>query len=473
MKQVFRNALYSLYTQYKKLSLFINRKPLFSFFIGLLFLLLVIIVGNLLTQPQQQKTPAPSPKVVTTYNVGQTPKASYEAKIAKAGVVKIVALTSGVVQAIFRNEGDTVGRGGQLFLISTNYQGGNASAIQAQIADAQYKNVLDTFDKQNDAIQKQRDIANATHDNFSDMQSIATQSANQTNALINTNQTVLDQLNSQLIADQSSAAPQATILQEEEQINQLQGAQNQLKQTLLNLQEQTDSGKAPGRLADAQQNLTLDQLDVQEKTLELNKEVSKLQADVADITAAAMYPASPFAGIVQRIYVHIGQQISPGTPLAEVSSTNQHATAIVSVPKDIAQKISKLDASTLFIDNNSYSLRPTFVSTEATDGSLYVLTYSLPDNSIPSVTDGEYIKVDVPIGATDTSSAVPFIPIDAIYQTQNTNYVLVVVDKKATAREVSLGNVFGSYVEINHGLHAGDQVILERNVVTGDSVITN
>src|SRR5258708_13353648 len=100
-------------------------------------------------------------------------------------------------------------------------------------------------------------------------------------------------------------------------MNSLQGAQNQLKVSLSNLQLQTDSSKAPGQLANATRDLTQAQLDLQEKSLELNKEVTKLQADMADITAATMFPASPFAAIIERFYFRVGQLVIPGTPLAQ------------------------------------------------------------------------------------------------------------------------------------------------------------
>jgi len=470
-KKIINNR--SIRVWYKKTTVFIKQKPLASFFIVLFLLFAVIIIGNILNKPKPSPPMQTAVKSVSIYTIGEVPSTTFQAKIDKPGVIKIVSLTQGIIQYIAVSEGDTVHQGQQLFSVSTNYQGGNAPVIQAQIADDQYKNVVNTFSEQKDLIQQQRDIANINHDNFSNVQNIATASANETNNLINANQTVLDTLNLQLTNDKNNNLPQSTIIPEETQINQLQGAQNQLRAALRNLSEQTDSGKPQGRLADAQLDTALKQLDIQEKSLELNKEVSKLQADIADVYAAAMFPSSPFSATVERVYVRIGQVVSPGTPLAEISASDPHTSAIVDLPGNIVKNISSLSAATVYIGNTSVAVRPAFIPTESTNGFLYSLIYPLPDFLNVKITDGEYVRIDIPLGQPDTSAAVPFIPLDAIYQTQDSNYLMLVKNNKAVVQKVLIGNIFGSFSEITHGLKSGDQVILDRNVIAGDNVKAN
>jgi hypothetical protein len=43
---------------------------------------------------------------------------------------------------------------------------------------------------------------------------------------------------------------------------------------------------------------------------------------------------------------------------------------------------------------------------------------------------------------------------------------------KATTKKINLGQVIGSYVEVESGLSANDVVITDRNVVEGDLVMT-
>ncbi|MGH7203211.1 MAG: biotin/lipoyl-binding protein [Candidatus Levyibacteriota bacterium] len=466
----------NLKAYYRKTTTFIKSRPLGSFFIVLGLLLLVILIGHFLNQPKAQKQAVVPTKSVKLYSIGASPKASFQAKIEKAGVVKIIAQTSGIVQGITVTEGSQVLKGRELITLSTNYQGGNALGIQASIAQNQYQNVVDTFGKQKDAIQKQKDIANITHDNFTDQQAIASASANDTSSLISSNATILNTLNQQLTNDRNNGVSTATASAEQGQINTLQGAQNQLTASLRSLQAQTDSGKPTGRLADAQRDLTNEQLDIQDKALELNKEVSGLQAALAQVSADTMLPATPVSGTVERVFVRVGQQVSPGTELATITASDDaddpQTIAVVDVPQQIAQNISKLENSDIHLAHSDIHLKPYFVSADATDGLLYSIFYTIPTDDAKLVTDGQYLNVNIPIGSVNTGSTVPFIPIDAVYQTQDANYLLLDKNNKAVSQKVTLGNVFGNFIEVSNGLHSGDQVILDRNVVEGDSVKT-
>jgi hypothetical protein len=63
------------------------------------------------------------------------------------------------------------------------------------------------------------------------------------------------------------------------------------------------------------------------------------------------------------------------------------------------------------------------------------------------------------------------VPIDIIHQLQDSSYVYVVEDGKAVAKEVQLGVIYGSQVQVLEGLESGQAVIMNRNVIEGDRVI--
>lgn len=458
--------------RYKKTTTFIKQNPFRAFFIVLGLLFLLIIIGNLLTSPVATKEIAPLPKKVSVYQIGKAQTVLFQAKVEKAGVVKIVALSQGIVQNINVQEGGNVYQGQTLLSLSSNYQGGNAPAVQAEIAEKQYQITKETYDAQKDAINKQRDIANLSHDNFTSTQDSLNQSEGDTNNLITANQSVLDTLNAQLAQDKATNADPTKILGEEEQINGFQAAQNQLKQESRNLDQTTDPGKPQTALADRQRDLLLRQLDIQEKSLDLGLEIGKLMVELAQINAASMFPASPFTGIVQRIYVQVGDQVNSGTTLALVSSNAQHASAIVDVPQDIVSHMSQIEPSVLNVSGKQYEIRPVFVPTEPTNGTLYSIKYALPSDVVANVFDGQYLTIAIPVGNANTSAAVPFIPLDAIYQTQDNSYLLVIKNKKAVAQTVTVGSIVGNFAQITQGLTTGDQIITERDVQPGDSVLT-
>jgi multidrug efflux pump subunit AcrA (membrane-fusion protein) len=146
----------------------------------------------------------------------------------------------------------------------------------------------------------------------------------------------------------------------------------------------------------------------------------------------------------------------------------------VKVPKNIAQRISETQESDIYINGKRYSETPNFVADEATDGLLYGVIYSLPETLVGKVTDNDYIKVDIPVGYPDTLSTIPYLPIDVVFETQEGAYVYLAKNGKVVSRKVELGNVAGGDVEIDKGLTSSDKVILDRNVIEGESVsVTN
>lgn len=457
-------------TYYNRTTGFIRKKPLTAFLVMLGLLLLLLIGGRLLQKPPSEKAEQRITKSVKVYSIGRGPEATFQAKVEKSGVVKILAQSAGVVQKINVKAGDKVWDGQQILSLSTNYQGGNAQGVQRQIAQTQYQNVLDTFGLQNDVINRQKDVATASAQQAQQTRDITRQGFNDTNSLIDRNQSQLDQINQQLTALRATDPTNPQIGTLEGTATQLQASLAQLRASARTAEYQSANDKAPALLSNLQQEITLKQLDVQQKGLELNKKVSSLQVTLAAVAEGLMYPASPLAGTVERINIREGQLVNPGTELATVVSPNGKTTAVLLVPQAIARTMYDDVASTLIINGQEVSVAPSHIATEATDGQLYAVTYEIPAEQARYLTDGEYISVQVPIGAEPRIPGDPLIPIDAVYQNQEKAYVLVANRGKAEARTVILGNVYGSYVEALKGLKNTDQVILNRNVIAEDKV---
>lgn len=455
-------------TGYKNLMVRIKNHPLPSFFISLAALLALIILANILgtpkTQTNNQKPPA---KQVTTYHIGSAPKVSLSAKINKSGVITIVAQTPGIISAIDVAEGDTVYKGQTITDLSTNYQGGDASGIQAQIARTQYNNMKDTFDEQMDMINRQRDVATASATTADDLRGISAQSIGETNDIISQDQAIIDSLNQTI---QDTTASSATVATAKQMKIQIQAGMNQLSEAVRQTQYQTDTSKPPTQLTDLQKQITLKQLDLQEKSLKLNKEVSQLQLNLANVSAALMHPASPVNGTVERIFVNQGQAINPGTTIAVIKANNKATTAVVTIPENIAKTISHIEPSIIHLGDKTINELPRFVSTEATDGSNYTAIYDIPEENQKDLTNTGYITIDVPLGGADTDSTIPFIPIDSVYQSEDSSYIYIIKNGKAQSRNINLGNIFGRFVQVKQGLHDGDQVITNRNIIAGDNI---
>ena len=464
---------------YKKITATIIRYPERSFFGVLGALFLIIIIGSVITKPPAKPaSTGTTPKQVAIYGIGQAPRIQITAHVETNGVVKIVAQTSGIVQTIYKKQGEQVGRGDWLFWLSTNYQGGTLPTVTRQIAQKNYDFAKDNYDAQKDMITKQRSLADSTQFMATDMRDITNNSIADTQNLINENQNIVDSLAAQITYLESTnvgGANDALIIQSKQGKAGAQAGINSLKVALANAQYQVNGDKAPTHLSTTQHDLTIAQLDLQQKSLDLNRELAKLNLQVAQISEALMYPASPVTGVVERVYVTPGQNVSSGTVLATITGDTVKSTVVALVTSETAKNISRIEKSKLTLGNKIIEVYPLYVSTQATDGGLHSVLFSIPSEDESLVTNNSSVLVELPIGSAQSTNAVPYIPLDAVYQTQDASYIYVAVPSGKSqftvkSEKVTLGSVYGQYVEVIHGLSPNDQVITTRSVLEGDTV---
>lgn len=457
---------------YPKISNFVQKKPLLSFFVLLGLLLGLILASNFVNRPKKQLNPEIQEKKVAVYQIGTVPKLTLQGQVEKAGVVTVTALSGGIVQNIYVKEGDQVSKGKWLVSLASNYQGGNAFSIQRQLAQVQNQNVEDSYPLQKELISKQRELADKTDENSDKLREIAAKSIDESKSLIDLNQDIINSLNDTLNQLEAiSSTDSALILSTKAQKSQFLSANNQLKNALRNTEYSQDADKPPAQLANLQKDIALKNLEIQEKAVDLGREISKLQLQLTQINESLMFPAAPFSSTVERIFVRSGQFVSPGTPLMTLSAVvDPPLTVNVYTSREISQKVSKLEPSILTIGSKNLSLYPSYITREAVSGSLFNIIYDIPQELYADLTDKGYIKVQVPVGYPDSGATFPFLPLDCIYQTQDSAYVLVFLQGKAVSKKLVLGQVFGSFVQIESGIESGDQIILDRNVLEAEKV---
>lgn len=467
----------SFFPKYTKVIIVAKKRPVSAFALLLGILLVLIVLSNVLFRPKPTtKETTLTTKAVEVYTIGEAPKITVQAVIEKSGVVKVVALSPGVVQAINVEVGQEVGRGQNLVSMSTNYQGGNAFSVQRQLAQVQYKNVLDTYKTNKELIDKQKELAEKNDKNTDELRRITGESLDSTRSLITLNGEILSALEAQQAELESAnvgGANDKAILQTKQLRAQLLTGNNQLNSALKNTEYLAGDSSPSSQMSDISKDIALKQLEIQEKALKMNKEVSRLSVVLAQINEAIMYPSSPFYGIVERIYVKPGQSVNPGTPLAQIKGDSQSLIAVALLSQEMSKGISKASPSTLRFGDLSYTAVPFYVSEEATDGSLYSAQFSIPEEYSAQLADKAYITIDIPVDFPSTGGTVPFIPIDSVFQTQDQAFIFMAKNGKAVSRKISIGDVIGRYVEVKKGLSDLDQVILNRNVIEGDPVKTS
>ncbi len=459
---------------YKKFIGHAKKRPIATFLGLLLMLLGLIIISNVINKPKPEARETSLPtKDVEVYTIGESPKITVQAQVEKSGVIRVVSLGSGVVQSINVEVGQEVGAGTNLISMSTNYQGGNAFSVQRQLAQVQYKNASDTYKTNKEIIEKQKELAEKSDQNADELRNISNQSLESTKSLIGLNNEMLTTLESQqadLEASNVGGANDAAILQTKQLRSQLMSGNSQLEAGLRASEYTGSSDKIPAEISNLSRDIAIKQLDLQKKALGLNLEVSRLSLTLAQINEALMYPATPVNGVVERIFVREGQVLSPGMPIAQISGASDSLIAVAYLSREISQGVGQASASTLHVGNESFESVPFYISREATDGSLYTAQYAIPQEFSSQVTDKGYITIEIPVDFPNTGSVVPFVPIDSVFQTQDQAYLFVVKNGKAESKKVNLGQVLGRYVEVTKGLVESDQVILNRNVISGDPV---
>lgn len=466
VRKIQQNILAS--KRYKKSVTYVQKRPFLAFFASLGLLLLILIAGSVVSNLGKKEVKAvENIKTVQTLAIGQTPSVKLQAQIEKKGIIQIVAQTPGVVDTIHAEEGQTLQAGQKIVSLSTNYQGGNAASLQRQLAGAQAKNAYDTYDTQKELLKKQREVAEKSSANSEELRKISRDSAGDTAGLLRLNEEILQTVDEQLEQAEQSGTP-ADIAAAKAQKAQVESGITQLRGTLRGLEYQGNEDKPAADLAGLQKDIALKQLDVQEKALDLGRQVAGIQYNLALVQEGMMNPSAPYEAVVERIFVEKGEVVNPGTPIAIVRCLDIETSAVIRVPRTIALSISRTEPTIFLFGSKKVSALPSYVSTVATDGQLHTIVYTLPEG-VTNTTDKEYVSVEVPV-VSASESAIPYIPIDSVYQSQDETTVNVVDGDKVSSRKIELGGVYGSFVEVVSGLNRGDKVILNRNVVTGDKI---
>lgn len=468
LKKIKQSSVYGLIQRkLKQINSFSKRKPFLSLFITLFLLLVVIIVNSSLSQPPKVNEDPEEIRKVVTYSIGETPRVALSAKVEESNVIDIYSQTAGVVKRILVEPGQEVFAGQQLFSFSSDYYGNSAPALQRQLAEVQYDNVVETYDIQKELIREQRNIAQLQKDNAEELRKIADSSLGETRDLLELNESLLSGIDLAI----SVATDSAEISSLQSQKAQLLSGINQIKSGLRQAELQADEDKPPFKLQNSSYDLTIKQLDLQEKSLAMSKEISHLQFKLARVQESLLYPGTPEAGVVERIHVQKNDVVNPGMKLATVKAKAGVSKLVVKVSKDMASQISSFEATTVEIGGELVEIYPDHISSVPTDGKLYSVVFTLPMDYQNTLSNGSSVMISVPVGTVDTNSVIPFLPLESVYQSELETTVFILADGEVQSLPVELGVVSGNFVEVRSGLENGDQIILDRNVIEGQKVV--
>ncbi len=203
---------------------------------------------------------------------------------------------------------------------------------------------------------------------------------------------------------------------------------------------------------------TLESLDKKLSTLYQQIEMTKVK--------------SPIAGVVDEVFLKLGQMAAPGMPGIRVVNMNK-----LKIKADIAESyISKVktgdEVDILFPDmNQTTKAKLTYVGKviDAMNRTFNV-EISLPGNSSLHPNMVAVIKI-----ADYTNSSTFVLPANVVQITDEGTYVFVNENNIARKKNVSIGKNYKGTIEILEGLNDNDPIITTgyQDIVDGQSIMNN
>ncbi len=230
--------------------------------------------------------------------------------------------------------------------------------------------------------------------------------------------------------------------------------------------------KRDDTLTSTEEDIEIQELRREKATRNSDLETSRLSLEIARRNDSALKPKSPVAGTLESIAVRPGDYVTPGTALATVRALAGTLSLETLVSRETASLVDPVRPALLTLDDQTgktVEVTPLYLSRSENQNGLFSLLYSLPSNAETEVTDGSFVKLALPLRATEATSESVLAPIDLVFQENDRAWVIVERDGRAESREVTLGRLYGSFAQIT-GLSPQTRIIMNRAIISGDEV---
>lgn len=162
---------------------------------------------------------------------------------------------------------------------------------------------------------------------------------------------------------------------------------------------------------------------------------------------------APYAGIVAKRHVEMGELVSPGQPLITGLSL-QSLRVNVDVPQGMFHAIRTIGKAFVYIDEERIvAARLTFFPVADSASNTFRVRVDLPDGSA-TVYPGMIVKVGFVVGETKRL----LIPAAAVVRRSELSAVYVAKGDQVVLRQVRLGRRYGESIEVLAGLGPGESV---------------
>jgi len=216
------------------------------------------------------------------------------------------------------------------------------------------------------------------------------------------------------------------------------------------------------RLADMYQRKVVPKATLDEATANRDAAVARLnaaRAAVANAQEGLSYTEirAPYAGVVTKRLVQVGETVSPGTPLVSGLSL-QFLRVTVDVPQSIVEQVRRIRQAAVYLGERRIEATRVTIFPEASSASgTFRARLELPENAA-DLYPGMFVKVGFVTGEAERL----LVPARAVVERSEVTAVYAVSsDGRISMRQVRLGERFGDRLEVLSGVVAGDRIALD------------
>ena len=219
------------------------------------------------------------------------------------------------------------------------------------------------------------------------------------------------------------------------------------------------------RIADMYQRKVVARATFDDATTTRDAAVARLDSARAGLDAAREGVAyteirTPYAGVVTRKLVQVGESVAPGMPLMVVASLDA-LRVVAEVPQSIAAQVRTARKAAVYVDGRRVEASGiTMYPAAQPDTNTFGIRLDLPRDE-RGLAPGMFVKIGLVTGEAD----VMLVPRHAIVERSEMRAVYVVgADARVSLRQVRLGRTRGDSIEILAGLAAGEVIAVDPAV---------
>jgi multidrug efflux pump subunit AcrA (membrane-fusion protein) len=466
------------------------------------FLLLAatgILITSFLTStepPITQPTEESDEKIleVETVQVGEYD--SFASSIAKAenkNEITLKAINSGVIRDIDVKEGDEIKQDNKILETDENYNGENSIDLQIEIAESQLEKVKENENSIKNKYNDRKNLAEETYDDYLAMLELnrakivtiekqieSTDDLRyELDKLIEDYEDFEDEIEDYFEDQDQDFLAEQGVLQNKSVINNMKTAYTQYENTLLDLEDQlallkyqTGANYPGNEIEEINKDLTLNQLKLEQDLADIDVDIASLNLELLKLQKDLHVMRSPINGRIEKIYVKTGEAINPGQEIITISGKINMILKAYVTP-DLINKIDNDKPAQITIENQTYSAKISFISTTALENGFFEVLLDPETKLEKLITPGSSVKIEFQLNIENINKEeadLIYIPIDTVFRTNTSSYVLIVENGIAIQRMIQAGEIVGDQVKIISGLNEGELLINDRRIVPNQKI---